>query len=148
MSFAPFSYTFIGRSSHLEVFCRTDFLKYFAELIIKHLSWSPFQQSSLHKKAKFSIKDFLSKCDQIHSFMQIWSHLLNKSCTENFIFCTVVAELVPAKNKGLPKKQGTISLVVKNADFISSWSFQAQKIAFKTMIRFELVIMKSLSQSM
>ena len=80
--------------------------------------------------------------------MQIWSHLLNKSCTENFIFCTVVAELVPAKNKGLPKKQGTISLVVKYADFISSWSFQAQKIAFKTMIRFELVIMKSLSQSM
>ena len=24
----------------------------------------------------FSIKDFFSKCDQIHSFLRIWSHLL------------------------------------------------------------------------
>ena len=27
----------------------------------------------------FSIKNFLSKCDQICSFLQTWSHLLNKS---------------------------------------------------------------------
>ena len=38
---------------------------------------------------KFSIKDFFSKCDQIRSFLQIWSHLLTKSLTENFIFCAV-----------------------------------------------------------
>ena len=43
---------------------------------------------SLHKKMKFSIKDFFSKCDQIRSFLWIWSHLLNKSLMENFIFCT------------------------------------------------------------
>ena len=34
---------------------------------------------------KFSIKDFFSKYDQI----SIWSHLLNKSLMENFIFCAV-----------------------------------------------------------
>ena len=38
---------------------------------------------------KFSIKDFFSKCDQIHIFLRIWSHLLGKSLTENFIFCAV-----------------------------------------------------------
>ena len=27
----------------------------------------------------FPIKDFFSKCDQIYSFLQIWSHLLKKS---------------------------------------------------------------------
>ena len=32
-----------------------------------------------------SIKDFLSKYDQIRSFLQIWSHLLKKSLMENFI---------------------------------------------------------------
>ena len=35
------------------------------------------------QKIKFSIKDFFSKCDQIHSF-------LKKSLLENFIFCAVL----------------------------------------------------------
>ena len=39
---------------------------------------------------KFSIKYFFSKCDEIPSFLQIWSHLLKKSLTENFIFCAVI----------------------------------------------------------
>ena len=42
------------------------------------------------QKIKFSIKDFFSKCDQIHSFLRIWSHLLKKSLMENFIFCAVI----------------------------------------------------------
>ena len=41
------------------------------------------------QKMKFSIKDFFSKCDQIRSFLKIWSHFLKKSLRENFIFCTV-----------------------------------------------------------
>ena len=44
---------------------------------------------SLHKKIKFSIKDFFIKCDQIRSFLQIWSHLLKKSFMEDFVFCAV-----------------------------------------------------------
>ena len=38
---------------------------------------------------KFSIKDLLGKCDQILRKLWIWSHLLKKSLTENFIFCAV-----------------------------------------------------------
>ena len=41
------------------------------------------------KKMKFSIKDFLSKCDQICSFLQIWSNLLQQSLVVDFIFCAV-----------------------------------------------------------
>ena len=37
----------------------------------------------------FSIKDFFSKCYQIRRKMKIWSHLMNKSLMENFIFCAV-----------------------------------------------------------
>ena len=40
---------------------------------------------------KFSIKDLFSKCDQIRSFLWIWSDLLKKSLMENFIFCAVIA---------------------------------------------------------
>ena len=39
---------------------------------------------------KFSIKDFFIKCDQIPSYLRIWSHLLKKSLMDNFIFCAVV----------------------------------------------------------
>ena len=39
---------------------------------------------------KFSIKDFFSKCDQICSFLRIWSHLLKETLMENFTFCAVV----------------------------------------------------------
>ena len=42
------------------------------------------------QKMKFSIKDFFSKCDRIHSFLRIWSHLLNISLMENFIFREVL----------------------------------------------------------
>ena len=38
---------------------------------------------------KFYIEDFFSKCDQIRSFLWIWSHLLKKSLMENFIFRAV-----------------------------------------------------------
>ena len=38
------------------------------------------------QKMRFSIKDFFSKCDQIRSFLRIWSHLLKKSLLENLIF--------------------------------------------------------------
>ena len=43
------------------------------------------------KKRNFPlIKDLFSKCDQIRSFLWIWSHLLKKSLMENFIFCAVI----------------------------------------------------------
>ena len=42
------------------------------------------------QKMKFSSKDFFSKCDQIRSFLRIWSHLQKKSLMENFIFCAIL----------------------------------------------------------
>ena len=40
---------------------------------------------------KFSNRDFLSKCDQIHSFLRIWSHLteeiLNGKLRSFFVQC-------------------------------------------------------------
>ena len=41
---------------------------------------------STAQKTKFSIKDFFSKCDQIRSYLRIWSHLLMKWLLANFIF--------------------------------------------------------------
>ena len=41
------------------------------------------------QKMKFFIKDFFCKCDQICSFLWIWSQLLKKSLMETFIFCAV-----------------------------------------------------------
>ena len=38
---------------------------------------------------KFAIENFFSKCDQIRRKLRIWSHLLQKSLMENFIFCAV-----------------------------------------------------------
>ena len=38
---------------------------------------------------EFFIKYFFSKCDQIRSFLQIWSYLLKKSFMKNFSFCAV-----------------------------------------------------------
>ena len=46
---------------------------------------------TLHKKMKFSIKDFSSKCGQTRRKLRIWSHLLKKSLIENFIICAVIA---------------------------------------------------------
>ena len=42
------------------------------------------------EKIKFSIKNCFSNCDQIRSFLRIWSHLLKKYLMENFVFCAVL----------------------------------------------------------
>ena len=51
---------------------------------------------SLQKcKKKFSIRptDFFGKCDQIRSFLRIWSHSRKNALMENFIFCAVIGNL-------------------------------------------------------
>ena len=48
-----------------------------------------FNDEYFAQKIKFSITDFLSKCDQTCSLLRIWSHLLKKPLMENFIFCAV-----------------------------------------------------------
>ena len=39
------------------------------------------------QKMKFYIKDFFSKCDQVRSFLRIWSHLLKKSLGKHHFLC-------------------------------------------------------------
>ena len=46
------------------------------------------------QKMKFSIKDFFSKCDQIRSFLRIWSHLLKKSLMETSFFCAICRSFI------------------------------------------------------
>ena len=50
------------------------------------------------QKMKFSINDFFSKCDQICSFLRIWSYFLKKSLMENFIFFAVIAERIHSQH--------------------------------------------------
>ena len=83
-----------------EVFCKKVVLKNFAKFTGKYLcrslffnklinfmkKWLRYKCFSL-QKIKFSVKDFFSKCDQIYSFLGIWSHLMKKFLLENFIFC-------------------------------------------------------------
>ena len=42
------------------------------------------------QKNKFSTKDFFSKCDQIRSFLRIWSYLLKKFLMEKIVFCVAL----------------------------------------------------------
>ena len=59
---------------------------------LEHFCWFLYYLVQLdhYKKMKFFIKDFFSKCNQIHSFLRIWPHLLKKSLMENFLFCSAV----------------------------------------------------------
>ena len=52
------------------------------------------------QKMKCSIKDFFSKCDQIRSFLRIWSHLLKKSLmkTSFFVQCLLKRNIAFLKN--------------------------------------------------
>ena len=42
------------------------------------------------QKTKISIKDLFSKCDQIRTFLRIWSHLLKKILNVKFHFLRIV----------------------------------------------------------
>ena len=54
--------------------------------------------STTTQKMKFSNKDFFRKYDQIRRKLWIWSHLLENSLMENFIFCAVHYQLNAFKN--------------------------------------------------
>ena len=59
-----------------------------------------FNDEYFAQKIKFSIKDFLSKCDQMGSLLRIWSHLLKKFLIENFIFCAVrIKQCIDSNNQ-------------------------------------------------
>ena len=53
---------------------------------------------------KFSIKDFISKCDQNRKKLRIWSHLPKKSLTGNFIFVQWWEKKDKSEIKGLKEQ--------------------------------------------
>ena len=55
---------------------------------VTKMKWN-FEVKFWNEKMNFSINDFSSKCDQIRWKLRIWSHLLEKSLMENFIFRAV-----------------------------------------------------------
>ena len=59
-------------------------------LVPQQSHWKKDNSFFTAQKMKFSIKGFFRKCDQIRSFLRIWSCLLKKYFKENFIFCAVV----------------------------------------------------------
>ena len=69
-----------------------------ASIWFKTWTWTYINSA---QKMKFFIKDFFSKCDQICSFLRIWSHLLKKSLMENFIYCVVKCTTATSKNSNL-----------------------------------------------
>ena len=68
-------------------------------VLYSSLGWLCLFQTFAAQKMKFFIKDFLSKYDEIRSFLRIWSHLLKKSLMENFIFCAVVVSFSKSYQK-------------------------------------------------
>ena len=94
-----------SRSSHcagLQVVTQSTYLRNVTPPSIK---FSPFQNSTkkvtgvqmhatilletLHKKMKFPILDFFSKCDKICRKLYVWSHLPRKSLMGNFVSSAV-----------------------------------------------------------
>ena len=81
------AYSKLSQTSKINIF--TKITNGFNYIFAKSCILISFQNPA--QKMKVSIKDFSSKCDQIRSFLRIWSHLLKKSLTENFIFLCCVA---------------------------------------------------------
>ena len=86
------------------------------------------------QKMKFSIKDFFKKCDQIRSFLRIFSHLLKKILNRKLTFlCSVFFEKDPWDYIIYLRIQNEIIVMYcKMASLTHSWSkfSQTNKIIF------------------
>ena len=79
--------------------CTVNYWKLTLDMVLKlsnRSPWSGITEKEIDflivrtpQKIKFLIRDFFSKCEQIHSLLGIRSHLLNISLMENFNFCAV-----------------------------------------------------------
>ena len=61
--------------------------------------------TNTEQKIDFSNKDFFSKCNQILSFLQIWSHLLKKFLMEVsvFVLCKFLSKACTFKKTNFRK---------------------------------------------
>ena len=102
------------------------FASYVLPIRIWNIIWSELLGSValclsvLAQKMKFSIKNFFSKCDQIRSFLRIWSHLLKKSLMENFIFFSSVPACATTWFWPLPSNLNVVRQILQ---LDPHWSF-------------------------
>ena len=87
-----------------------------ARMFLIKCYWMLLSYSLYHtaQKANFFIKDFFSKCDQIHRiyrFLRSWSHLLKKSFMENFLFWQCNFWVIKGKSTGT--KGGRVGVEVE-----------------------------------
>ena len=73
---------------------------------------------TVHKNWSFSMKDFSSKCDQIRSFLRIWSHFIDKSLMGNFIFSPVSIERQDEKHSTKMKHFVSVNVTKSVENFI------------------------------
>ena len=88
--------------------------------LIKENYEMPKSEAHTAQKMKFSIKNFSSKCDQIHSFLRIWSHILEKSLMEGFFVCSDMKLL-------RTKKMGSAMKITLMTRILCSWSMTKKK---------------------
>ena len=69
-----------------QYFCKRDISKNETVLKSEFLNTLYNQIFDTAQNLEFSIKNFISKCDQICRKLRVWSHLLKKSLMENFTF--------------------------------------------------------------
>ena len=82
------------------------------------------------QKMNFLIKDFFIKCDQIRTFLRIWSHLLKKFFMKNFIFvpCNVYNAKMNDVHVGIYITMFGISFILF---FVSSYHYlMPRKVCF------------------
>ena len=82
---------------------------------------------------KFSIKDFLCKCDQIRSFLRIWSYLLKKSLMKNFIFCAVKNVAIAKKKKMLKVVRQYVNLFTMDSNDIETACMTSLSCIYSTL---------------
>ena len=75
---------------------------HFKGLFMVVLFWQDLRNLGLYfdnitaQKLKFFIKDFFSKCDQIHRRLRIWSHVLKKFLMKNSISVQCIQCVFPS----------------------------------------------------
>ena len=82
------------------------------------------------QKMKFSIMDIFDKCDQIRSFLGIWSQLLKKSekLLENFIFCAVLLSLSSLEAYFKTSRTSTMKLSCENSQRLKDVNYFRKKL--------------------
>ena len=113
-----------NRAQYLNIFVLKKVLNFF--LLVPLVVWFTITAQIM----KFSIKDFLSKCYQIRSFLWIWSHLLKKSLMENFIFCAAYGPANWSARRQIPRANYFVIIIYYEVICIIFWMKIFQNIVF------------------